>query len=97
MEVLHRERTVNVVSIKVTAEGKQRLKLADADKCLGCEKSLARDGTRGLCGACYQAARRAITKGQTTEAAMIRAGQMLESAPPGRPASNPLAKELAEK
>lgn len=102
MEVIHRERTVNLVAIRLTNEGKRRLKLADDGKCLSCAgkieiKDGEKEGARGLCGACYQAARRAVKAGQTTETAMIRDGLMLECASAGRPLSNPLAKQLAEK
>lgn len=97
MEVFHRERVISLVAIKLNAAGAQRVKLAKDGKCLGCECDVAeKTVTRGLCDACYQAARRAIAKGKATNISLVRNGLMLECAPvKGRPLSNPLAK-LAE-
>lgn len=98
MEVLHWERTFSMVGIKLTAEGRERVKLADAGKCLSCEKPLGKEiPTRGLCTGCYQAARRAIRAERSLETQLIKSGLMLNLAPKGRPLSNPLAKRLAEK
>jgi hypothetical protein len=96
MEVLHQERTFSMVAIRLTNEGQQRAKLAEQGKCLGCEQP-AESSIRGLCNACYQAMRRAIAKKQTSEQQLIKTGRLLQRAPKGRPLSNPLAKQLAEK
>jgi hypothetical protein len=82
----------------LTAEGRERVKLADAGKCLGCEKALGDETpTRGLCTGCYQAARRAIRAEKVSEGQLIKAGQLLQLGTKGRPLSNPLAKKLAER
>jgi hypothetical protein len=99
MEVVHWERTFRMVGIRLTSEGRERVKLADAGKCLGCECPYGSKEvpTRGLCTACYQAARRAIRAGKVEENALVKSGQMLELGKQGRPLSNPLAKKLAER
>jgi hypothetical protein len=97
MEVLHWERTFSMVGIKLTAEGRERVKLADAGKCLSCERPVEGTATRGLCTGCYQAARRAIRAEKASENQLVKSGLMLQLAPQGRPLSNPLAKRLAEK
>lgn len=104
MEVLIEERIVKKVSIRVSADGeKHRDKMRSECRCLGCgEKFSAAELTeagkvkRGLHNRCYEAFRRARDRGEVTEKEMVRNGKMLEP-DPGRPLSNPLAKELAGK
>jgi hypothetical protein len=100
MEVLHQERTITMVAIRLTADGQRRIdELASRGKCLGCEVSFTDDNKpiRGLCNACYQAAWRAVKQGKTTDQNLVKTGRMLKRISHGRPLSNPMSKQLAEK
>lgn len=97
MDVWIEERTVKRVQIKVTPDGeKRRDKLISQNCCLGCGEPFAKgeEGKRGLHVRCYEAFRRAVKKGIATDRQMVREGKML-SPQPGRPLSNPLARDLA--
>ena len=67
----------------------------EAGACLGCDKS-GRKLVRGLCNPCYQASRRAIRQGKTTQAEEVKAGRMLSGSetPLGRPARNPITRAI---
>ncbi len=85
------------VSVKPTPEGeKRRDKLLAEGCCLGCGEPLVKgeDNKRGLHLRCYEAYRRAVKRGVTTDRQMVREGKML-SPQSGRPLSNPLARDLA--
>ena len=96
MEVWILERIVKKSQIKVSPEGeKRRAKMLAEGRCLGCgELITAGEGVkRGLHLRCYEAYRRGVSSGKTTEREMVRAGMMLDPSP-GRRVSNPLAKIL---
>jgi hypothetical protein len=97
-EVIHEERSVQMVPVRLTAEGqKRREQLLSDRKCLGCERSIEGiETTRGLCNGCYQAMRRAVKRGKATEQLLLKQGRLLGIAKPGRRLSNPLAKHLNE-
>jgi hypothetical protein len=99
MVVCIEERIVKKVNVSVSPEGeKRRERLAAEGCCLGCGEKVAKGEItkRGLHLKCYEAYRRALKRGETTERDMIRMGKL--AAPhPGRPLSNPLAIDLAGK
>lgn len=65
------------------------------DNCLSCKKKKAK--TRGLCPACYQASRRAIREGETTEAELKEMGLLLDRDAAGRKPRNEFLKRIREK
>lgn len=99
MEVWILERTVKKSPVKIPPEIERQNDRLKADGiCLGCGDKIppkVKD-KRGLHPKCYEAYRRAVSRGETTEKEMLRSGKILPASP-GRPLSNPLAKELAEK
>lgn len=99
MEVLIEERTVKKVPIRVSPEGeKHRDEMLAQGRCLGCGEKLnpKDENKRGLHPKCYGAYRRAVKRGETTEKEVVRNGKMLEPSP-GRPLTNPFARQLAGK
>jgi hypothetical protein len=54
--------------------------------CLACDKDAR---IRGLCVACYSAARRAVRIGRVTEEELVAGGLMLASDRTGRPTGRP--------
>jgi hypothetical protein len=97
MEVWFEERIVKRVQVKLTPDGeKRRAKMLAECRCLGCGEVFAKgeESKRGLHLRCYEAFRRAVRAGRATDREMVREGKML-SPNPGRPLSNPLARDLA--
>ena len=68
-------------------------------KCLGCKEVIPPSGrrTKGLCGACYEAARQRIKKSAGAKAKMVKAGEMLGSDQRGRPCKNAFTKKMRAK
>jgi len=87
-----------IVKVRVTdAALKRRQQLTDAGKCVGCEREIGDGDTsrRGLCNACYQAARRAINGKKISEQQLVRDGKMMPPDIGGRPTENKFTRELA--
>lgn len=51
---------------------------------------------RGVCTACYFAAKRRINKGEITDAELVKRKLLLKSNRTGRPTKNPLSKILSK-
>lgn len=72
--------------IQVSKKGMARTKNAQKKEiCLGCSGELGERPIRGLCSACYQAARRLIRLGETDEKQLIKHGHLLPAKTSGRP------------
>lgn len=85
---------IRYVEVKKSA----RDRLAKAEKeclCVACMEPLG-DGVikRGCHEKCYQATRRMIQRGLTTEADRVAAGKLLESDQGGRKPSNPVTLDV---
>lgn len=95
-------REFDVVKIKVTKEGQERVeRLIAADFCLGCEQPLKRDeGGKlihvcGQCKTCYCATRRAIRAGRQRFEDLVRDGFAIPRATPGRKPVNKFTRMVA--
>lgn len=71
-------------------------KLTQEQRCLACEEHLG-DGTvvRGIHEKCYRATRRAISRGQFTEADRVIEGKLLPCQPRGPKLTNPVSIEAS--
>lgn len=88
-----------VVKVRVTDSAlKRRQQLSGEGKCIGCEEKITPPDVRrrGLCNACYQAARTAIRDKRITETQLVRDGKMLPPEKGGRPTTNKFTRELSE-
>lgn len=95
--VLHVAREFDVVKVKLTKQGAERVaRLQAENKCLGCERDLIDDErvTCGQCTTCYNAAIVAIGKRRFSRTELIREGKMLAPTKGGRPPGNPFTKEM---
>ena len=68
-------------------------------KCLGCKEVIPVGGrrTKGLCGACYEAARQRIKRNASARTKMVKAGEMLGGDGRGRPCKNEFTKKMRAK
>lgn len=86
----------DVVKVKLTAEGEERLARLTAErKCLACECSVV--GQKVVCGccvACDQSQRYAMRKGITTLRQLISSGERKVKATPGRKPGSAYAAKL---
>ncbi len=99
-EISFESRESVIVKVRVTdAALKRRQQLSDAGKCVGCEREIGENEIcrRGLCNACYQAARRAINSKKMSEQQLVRDGKMMPPDVGGRPTDNKFTRELAGK
>jgi hypothetical protein len=88
-----------VVKVRVTdAAIKRQQQLLTEGRCIGCEEKIAAPDVRrrGLCNACYQAARTAVRDKRISETQLVREGKMLPPSKGGRPATNKFTRELSE-
>ncbi len=63
---------------------KTELKEGSGELCLECKKPLGDKHSRGLCNACYHAARRQIRQKSVTEDELMNAGRLGQRDTPGR-------------
>lgn len=83
-------------AIKMSRNATKRVEIAKRKNlCLGCSCK-GRRLIRGLCNGCYQAVRRAIRAGETTEEELAKQGRILESRSGRRP-SNAITKLIRGK
>jgi len=90
---------VTTVEIRVPqAAAKKRDGLLAAKCCIACERELIEGEIirRGQCPTCYQATRRNIKAKRVSETELIRSGELLVSAPGGRPPANKYTQRLAK-
>lgn len=84
--------------VEVKKSARDRLAKAEQESlCVACMKPLGGGMIkRGCHESCYQATRRAIQRGLTTEAERVAAGKLREAGHGGRNPSNPVTLDVME-